>query len=81
MSKKSSESTFDAEGSGYDYESASKSGISPDATGHWQSRDPKSGLLLKGRGHKTWKLTESGEKKAGYEIYKKNGRYYSRRIK
>lgn len=69
---------FDPEGEGYDYETAEKSGLKPDTTGHWPSRDPKSGALLKGRNHPTWHLTVEGEEKAGYEIYKKSGRYYSR---
>ena len=69
---------FDPEGRGYDYESASKSGIIRDEkTKHWQSRDPFTGLLLKGRKHKTWGLLEEGEEKAGYKIQKVNGRYYS----
>jgi len=42
------EATFDPEGSGYDYESAKAAGLLPDSTGHWPSREPKSGLLLKG---------------------------------
>ena len=69
---------FDPEGSGYDYNSAINAGIRPDESGHWQSRDPSTGLLLKGRKHKTWDLLEKGEKEAGYTIYKKNGRYYSK---
>ncbi len=68
---------FDPDGKGYDYETAKKSGIKPDETGHWPSRDPKSGKLLKGRKHPTWNLTEKGERQAGYNIIKKNGRYYS----
>jgi len=72
-----SERKFDPEGSGYDYDSAISAGIKSDKTGHWQSRDPKSGLILKGRKHKTWHLTEKGEKEAGYRIVKRNGRYYS----
>ena len=74
------EKKFDPEGSGYDEDSARKAGMKPDATGHWSSREPKSGLLLKGRKHKTWGKTVEGERKAGYEIYKKkDGRYYSRK--
>lgn len=70
--------SFDPEGSGYDYESARKAGLSPDETGHWQSRDPQTGLLLKGRKHETWDLLEQGEREAGYEISRgKGGRYYS----
>ena len=69
---------FDPEGSGYDYESAQKAGLKPDKTGHWPSRVPGTGLLLKGRKHKTWHKTEAGEKKAGYRIYQgPDKRYYS----
>ena len=52
---------FDPEGSDYDYESAQKAGLKPDETGHWPSREPKTGLILKGKGHDTWGLTEEGE--------------------
>lgn len=68
---------FDPEGEGYDYFTAYKYGLRPDATGHWPSREPTTGVLLKGRKHKTWKLTERGEAKAGYTIVKRDGRYYS----
>ncbi len=71
---------FDPEGTGYDYESAKQAGISPDDTGHWASRDPKTGLILKGRGHETFHKTIAGEKEAGYEMTKgKDGRYYSKK--
>jgi len=73
----SSVETFDPEGSGYDYKSAKAAGMKPDQTGHWESRDPKSGLILKGKKHETWNKTEQGEKEAGYEITKKGDRYYS----
>ncbi len=69
---------FDAESSAYDYASARAAGLGPDAIGHWPSRDPKTGLLLKGRKHPTWIKTVEGEKQAGYEIFEKNGRYYSK---
>jgi hypothetical protein len=70
---------FDPEGSGYDYETARQAGLSPDATGHWPSRDPRTGLLLKGRKHETWDLLEEGEREAGYVVQQdKDGRYYSR---
>jgi len=68
---------FDPEGKDYDYDTAVKYGIKPDKTGHWQSREPNTGLILKGRGHDTWHKTLEGEKQVGYEIIKKNGRYYS----
>jgi hypothetical protein len=49
---------------------------------HTKSRDPRTGLLLKGRKHRTWKQLVAGEKAAGYEIYKnpEDNRYYSRPI-
>ncbi len=71
------EEVFDPEGSDYDYQSARSAGLSPDKTGHWPSREPTTGLLLKGRKHKTWTLTEKGEEEAGYKIIKKGDRYYS----
>lgn len=76
---------FDPEGAGYDMESALKYGMKPqigdDGKPHWQSRVPQTGLLLKGRKHETWNLLEKGEREAGYEIYKKDGRYYSSKPK
>ena len=73
---------FDPEGDKYDYEGARAAGIEPDETGHWSSRDPKTGLILKGRKHKSYHKTVAGEEKAGYEIYKdKDRRYYSRKRK
>ena len=68
---------FDPEGDDYDYESAEKAGLGPDKFGHWPSRDPYTGLLLKGKKHETWDLLEKGEAEAGYTIVKRNGRYYS----
>jgi len=71
-------SSFDAESSDYDMESALAAGLKPGADGHWPSRDPKTGLLLKGKKHETWGKLEAGEAAAGMEIYKQGGRYYSR---
>ena len=73
---------FDPNGKDYDYESAKTAGLKPepDENGvpHWPSRDPKSGLLLKGTGHETWQKTLDAERKAGYQIFEgKDGRYYS----
>lgn len=76
------QSGFDPESDGYDYATAINYGLGPDDTGHWPSRVPQTGMLLKGRKHKTWALTEQGEAEAGYDIYKgSDGRYYSRQIK
>lgn len=69
---------FDPEGEDYDYETAQEAGMGPSDTGHWPSREPKTGMLLKGRKHPTWMLTEEAEQKAGMEIFKRAGRYYSR---
>ena len=63
---------------GYNYESALSAGLGPDSTGHWPSRNPQTGEILKGRKHPTFKLTKQGEKEAGYEMYKKDGKTYSR---
>jgi hypothetical protein len=71
------ERAFDPEGADYDYEGAKAAGITPDETGHWASRDPKSGLILKGRGHETFEKTMKGEEEAGFQIVKKGERYYS----
>ena len=74
--------TFDPEGDGYDYKSARSAQMKAGQDGHWGSRNPKTGQLLKGRKHKTWGLLEQGEKKAGYEIYKGvDKKYYSRPVK
>ena len=70
---------FDPEGSGYDYKTAKQFGLKPDKTGHWPSRVPSTGLILKGKDHKTWGLTESGEKSKGYKIIRKSGRYWSQK--
>jgi hypothetical protein len=73
---------FDPEGSDYDYDTAQKAGLGPDETGHWPSRDPKSGKILKGRKHPTFHLTVEGEKAAGYVIKKgDDNRYYSQPTK
>ena len=71
--------TFDPEGADYDYATAVQYGMRPDETGHWASREPTTGLLLKGKGHETWPKTVAGEKAAGFEIYKQGERYYSRK--
>ncbi len=69
---------FDPEGSGYDYESATAAGLAPDETGHWPSRVPKTGQILKGTKHPTFYKTVAGEKAAGYRIDKgAGGRYFS----
>ncbi|KKN77441.1 hypothetical protein LCGC14_0360000 [marine sediment metagenome] len=70
--------TFNPEGSGYDYETAAQYGLSPDETGHWPSRVPETGQILKGQKHSTYNKTVAGEKEAGFIIEKGlDGKYYS----
>lgn len=74
------EAPFNPEGDSYDYDTAIKYGLGPDETGHWPSRIPQTGQLLKGSKHKTFHKTAEGEAKAGYKIYKgPDGKYYSRK--
>ena len=82
---------FDPEGDDYDYETAIAHGMAPGEDGHWGSRTellpeelealglpPRSGVMLKGRGHHTWGLGEQGEDEAGFYILPGgDGRYYS----
>ena len=46
---------------------------------HGASRDPRTGQILKGRKHTSYRNTELGEKRAGNIIYKDpaSGKYYS----
>jgi hypothetical protein len=70
---------FDPEGSEFDYGTAKRGGMKPDSTGHWGSRDPETGQMLKGRSHPTWDLGVQGEGAVGNEIYRgPDGKYYSR---
>lgn len=62
----------------YDLRGAWKAGLTPDEDGHLPSRDPKSGLILKNKTHPTFSKTVEGEQQAGYELFEKNGRTYSR---
>jgi hypothetical protein len=68
---------FDPEGSEYDYRTAQDAGLKPDADGHWSSRDPRSGMLLKGRGHPTFDKGVEADRALGYELEKRGGRYYT----
>lgn len=81
---------FDPEGEGYDIGTAQKFEMQRDISGHMGSVVPVlpeelknlglpagSYLMLKGKKHKTWPLAVEAEEKRGYEIIKRNGRYYS----
>jgi hypothetical protein len=62
---------------GYNYPAAKAAGLGPDSTGHWPSRNPDTGEILKGRKHPTIGMTKKGEKEAGYKVTKKGGTLYS----
>lgn len=69
---------FDPEGTGYDYDTAREYGLLSDATGHWGSRVPETGMLLKGNQHPTFQQTLEGEAAMGNEVVQgEDGRYYS----
>jgi hypothetical protein len=72
---------FDPEGKGYDYKTFDKLGGKRDAKGHGFSRDPKTGMLLKGRKHKTFNLGVSVDENLGYGLKKKGDRYYTEKLK
>lgn len=61
----------------YNYKAAKAAGLQPDSTGHWPSRVPSSGLLLKSVKHPTFNKTIEGEKAAGYSIYSKGDSLFS----
>lgn len=67
---------FDPEGSGYNYAAAEAAGIGPDSTGHWPSRVPETGLILKGRGHETYHKTVAGEEAVGNVITRGEDNFY-----
>ena len=64
--------------SDYDYYNAHPSNAPTEKGGHWSSRNPKTGQLLKREGHPTFDLMIEGEKQAGYNIIKGlDGNLYS----
>ena len=71
---------WDPKGKGYDMKTAKAHGITADETGHWPSRSPEDGQILKGSGHKTYDKTKKGEAEAGHTIYQdpNSGKNYSR---
>ncbi len=62
---------------GYNTAGALKAGLSPDSTGHWDSRNPSTGEIFKGRKHPTIGMTKKVERDMGYKITKKKGTLYS----
>jgi hypothetical protein len=75
------EPEFDPEGEGYDYDQARAAGMGPDEEGHWQSREPGSGMMLKGRKHPTFNKGVEEDRKLGYGLEKQGGRYYTKPFK
>lgn len=71
---------FDPEGDDYDYDTAKEAGLKPKEDepnkGHWPSRDPRTGVLLKGRKHPTFDLAVKEDEAMGYKMRKRaDGRY------
>jgi hypothetical protein len=69
---------FDPESDSYDYGSAKQRGLQAGEDGHWPSRDPETGMLLKGRRHKTFQKGVDVDRGMGYRLEKRDdGRYYT----
>lgn len=66
---------YSTPGEWYDY---SGSDYIPSGDGHWPSRNPKTGLLLKNPNHDTYYKMLKSEKKLGHKLYEDaHGREYS----
>ena len=61
----------------YDYAQARAAGMGPNEEGHWESREPGSGLQLKGRKHPTFDTAVEEDRQKGYGLEMRNGRYYT----
>lgn len=68
--------TFES-GSEYDYFNAAPENMPQENDGHWSSRNPHTGQLLKSPNHPTYNLLLEGEKQAGYKVQKIGDREYS----
>ena len=62
---------------GYNYEGAIKAGMVPEEGEHWDSRNPETGEILKGKKHPTIYKTKRAERRLGYKIKNVNGTLYS----
>lgn len=62
---------------GYDYETAKKSGMGLDGSGHWGSIDPYTGKVLKASKHPSIMKTRKIERALGNKIIKFDGDRYS----
>lgn len=68
---------FDPEGDGYDYATAQRRGFAPDEHGHLNSRDPETGMQLKGKAHPTYRKGIEVDRGLGLQEEKRDGRYYT----
>lgn len=68
--------TFES-GSDYDYFNAHTDNMPDSNEGHWSSRNPKTGQLLKSSNHPTYDKMIEGERREGYNIIKIGDREYS----
>jgi hypothetical protein len=68
---------FNPEGSGYDYKRAKELNYKKDEKGHLPTRDYKTGMILKGKKHKTFSKGVQEDFKKGYQLKKKGDRYYT----
>jgi len=71
---------FDPEGDDYDYRTARLAGIKRGPDGHMASRDPTTGMQLKGRAHPTFDKAIETDRLQGYGLEKQNGRYYTQKF-
>lgn len=69
--------SFNAESGDYDLRTARLAGIHRGPDGHMQSRDPVTGMQLKGRAHPTFDKAIEEDRKLGYGLEKRDGRYYT----
>lgn len=69
---------FDPEGDGYDYGTALRKGLGAHPNGHGWSRDPETGMQLKGRKHESYRKGIEEDERLGYKEEKRDdGRYYT----
>ena len=82
MAEITDDKPFDPKGDGYDHKTAKLYGLKPsidpdDGLPHWPSRVPQTGMLLKGKNHPTFDKGVDEDRKLGYGLNMKDGRYYT----
>jgi len=55
--------------------------VAPDGQFHLGSRNPRTGEILKTSEHKSWDKMVEEEDRVGYELYQKDGKWFSRKKK